>query len=1477
MAERVHATVPTLDTERKVTFNSSLNWSPSNIKIFGHSLNIDLPTGNLIISTSEVEYPYYNFYLDITRKYDLQEQYMQLTYQRNYPNVDPKPHWFGNWQFAYEVDADEVWHYSYPELHISTGMGINRLFQIEPPTFTVNSKVKKEVEDSLKTFGIPKRTLDALEWDYDNNDFLLRTIRGNFLIATGYYKPETLVYEQKAKIWVFNPISGIGYFIGTDYNYNISNNNFRDKFSPILVTKMIDSLGHKIELFPATITPTHQEFILQDNSLLKNGSKRRFTIKLEPESLYQDGLLPQRRVRKFLVKEVVDHIKVNFNVFNYEYEIKHFGSSDFPVLKKVVFPCSIIGEKREIFYHYEDTNFPGVISSIENEKGDKIKLEYIEDPNDNDERLNPRIKIKKIIDPEGIEFYYDYNHIENTVQVTITQNGVFDQKIKYKYCRDVHNTKSRFINYTEQDIHRGYLISATGGIISRPPNNPQNIISKTEYSSDARFNVEKTIDPLGRTKKYEYNFFNQPVKEWDFNDRLTEYIYDLPDHPSPTNPNNYDLLELNRDNIIRKKDPINANSFIEEVKTITRSHKYQKYSNVTSSFQSEDQYFSTHRIEETTDERGEIWENTYNDFENFNPISPTEITSPRGKALGYSAKRSYNDRGNIINSTDQEGNKHEYEYNNQGNMEKYIHPSGYTKLIGYYECGNWTKDFLDEYSKKTEFKRRSNGQLKQIIDPMSTQIEYEYYSNQRLEKIIYHRPKEIIDRHHFRHETITYSDLEYLFEYTSLGNLSTLTDPKGLQLKITYDEKGRKIDWFHNIGNKKKVKSIYDQASQRTHRIKKDGKIIEYSYKNDGKIDWIQYPPWSDGVTNNIPGKKIEFQKYNYFGNILTILDSEYPTKSIEYTYNEAGNVKLRRDSSSFELMFEYDDDGHVNLIKDSSHNFLLDMQLDSMGRVEILTDSNVLDGSNVWEYKYTKMLIDGTTKILNLYEIKTNSIALISEFDYDKKDRLVNLKHSWDHPGGKIFEQTIKYRDDNLIEEIQDDESNLFFYDNLKQLIYEEFNKMSFDYDQGGNRLYSIDKDITPTPTANSFEDNHKLKLQAEKSLEYIYDENGNIKTEKNNSTGTQRDFFFDGMDRLRRYLDDNYEIYYKYDESGKLVSINTRDRNTLTNVETSFSYLFSKPIIVKKDANLDSILTWDVNGRLLRIKKVTWNDPASHFKNSLFPLSNSIRDIVLYVNKIGNPLVEIRYNSWGESHIVDPNNLFEYWGYRGGILDKISSLILFGARWYYPKIGRWISEDAMLMELAISSLYLDLKNPYGYALNDPVNYFDPTGFQAQGKVIEVFPPTTGEKSTLEWITDWGAAIIHFDEDDIFAKGVEDMTDQVLTKLGANEKLSVLRIIDHGDPTRFKIGREIISLENVHKFTTKLGQLKGHFTANGFIDLRNCDVGNNLKLVKIIAKTVNVSVYGTTGKTNAWYGFTTGEHVRVDPNGEVKFGVGPP
>src|SRR5688500_12787475 len=138
--ERTFASAPTLDTERRAPFQYALEWTPSNIQIFGHRLSIDIPTGNLTVSINDLDYQYYGFSFGVGRTFDLQEQYMQLSYLRHYANVAPKPHWFGNWVGTYEADIDEVWHTTIPEFHISSGVGISGLFEAYGPDFGMSFK-----------------------------------------------------------------------------------------------------------------------------------------------------------------------------------------------------------------------------------------------------------------------------------------------------------------------------------------------------------------------------------------------------------------------------------------------------------------------------------------------------------------------------------------------------------------------------------------------------------------------------------------------------------------------------------------------------------------------------------------------------------------------------------------------------------------------------------------------------------------------------------------------------------------------------------------------------------------------------------------------------------------------------------------------------------------------------------------------------------------------------------------------------------------------------------------------------------------------------------------------------------------------------------------------------------------------------------------------------------------------------------------
>ncbi len=88
---------------------------------------------------------------------------------------------------------------------------------------------------------------------------------------------------------------------------------------------------------------------------------------------------------------------------------------------------------------------------------------------------------------------------------------------------------------------------------------------------------------------------------------------------------------------------------------------------------------------------------------------------------------------------------------------------------------------------------------------------------------------------------------------------------------------------------------------------------------------------------------------------------------------------------------------------------------------------------------------------------------------------------------------------------------------------------------------------------------------------------------------------------------------------------------------------------------------------------------------------------------SQTGEVKQEIDYDAWGNV-LSDTNPGFQPFGFAGGLYDKDTGLVRFGARDYDPQIGRWTAKDPIGFEGGDS-------NVYGYVNNDPINYFDPTG----------------------------------------------------------------------------------------------------------------------------------------------------------------------
>jgi RHS repeat-associated protein len=108
------------------------------------------------------------------------------------------------------------------------------------------------------------------------------------------------------------------------------------------------------------------------------------------------------------------------------------------------------------------------------------------------------------------------------------------------------------------------------------------------------------------------------------------------------------------------------------------------------------------------------------------------------------------------------------------------------------------------------------------------------------------------------------------------------------------------------------------------------------------------------------------------------------------------------------------------------------------------------------------------------------------------------------------------------------------------------------------------------------------------------------------------------------------------------------------------------------------------------------------------------------------GNVVKRIDYDSLGNV-INDTNPSFAIpFGFAGGLADRDTGLVRFGFRDYDPDVGRWTAKDPIGFAAGDTDLY-------GYCLNDPVNYVDPSGLFREPNTENIGPITAlGAGATL-------------------------------------------------------------------------------------------------------------------------------------------------
>ncbi|HZZ84375.1 MAG TPA: RHS repeat-associated core domain-containing protein [Anaeromyxobacteraceae bacterium] len=244
-----------------------------------------------------------------------------------------------------------------------------------------------------------------------------------------------------------------------------------------------------------------------------------------------------------------------------------------------------------------------------------------------------------------------------------------------------------------------------------------------------------------------------------------------------------------------------------------------------------------------------------------------------------------------------------------------------------------------------------------------------------------------------------------------------------------------------------------------------------------------------------------------------------------------------------------------------------------------------------------------------------------------------------------------------------------------------------------------------------------------------YLYDGNGNL-TRKTSLAAGVEEGATDAQDRLLSFG----TTTYAYGPNGDLTS------KTSAGATTAYSYdrqgnLLS--VALPDGRRIDYIVDGrnrrvgkKVNGQLVegflydgQLRPIAWLDGTGAAKATfVYGLHVNVPEYMvtatstyrILTDHLGSPRLVVDtasgavvqrmdYDAWGQV-LSDTAPGFQPFGFAGGLWDRDTGLVRFGARDYDPSVGRWTNKDPIRFDGGTTNLY-------EYAANDPVSYSDPSG----------------------------------------------------------------------------------------------------------------------------------------------------------------------
>jgi RHS repeat-associated protein len=522
--------------------------------------------------------------------------------------------------------------------------------------------------------------------------------------------------------------------------------------------------------------------------------------------------------------------------------------------------------------------------------------------------------------------------------------------------------------------------------------------------------------------------------------------------------------------------------------------------------------------------------------------------------------------------------------------------------------------------------------------------------------------------------------------YTALGQLASLQDAAGSTWQWAYDGNGFPQTVTDPFG--KNLRPTFDGNGDLITQIDRNGRRIDFAYDANHRLiqeTWNTTPP---RVTT-----------YEYLPDD-TLLRASDPDSSIQFTYTGTGQVQTVDTSGTpgvpnLLLTYAYDPTGNIASVVDSLGGSTV-YSYDALNRPMTIQQSGTgVNGKRV-DFSYDPA---GLLAQIRRFANVTGTAAVADTFyEFDCAgcaDRVSSIRHQRIADGAIVDVINLTRNDIGDVRQIVDaDGTHVMGYDMARQVVSAQHTTLgasaleTYVYDSVGNRLSSYLFAYGYSPLGN--------RLVQDDSFFYQYDAEGNLVGQTSRSSGATTAYTYDYFNRLVDVL--------QRDGAGTLTGHSTyvydvRDRRIQSNENG----------VVRRYAydGINPILKFDANGQIVSRRlyaegadKILADESGGSTRWFLTDHLGTVRDLMA---NDGSVLAHYSYDSFGQPLGTEPavdNDL----RFTGREYSTATGLLYLRARYYSPRVGRFISEDP------IGFSGLDV-NTYRYADNSPVNLFDLSG----------------------------------------------------------------------------------------------------------------------------------------------------------------------